>query len=323
MKNKIKNKKYIIIFLACLTFVLCVCFGGAYFTKQKDFVLKINDEYISKEEFLIYLYQQKNIFEQIGGVDIWQTDFDGIPAKDVAKNNAINAIMFLKASVYKAKELKIKLTDQQIQQCKQDALMLKQEIEKTIKQTIPLEICEKFEKEKLIEQQVYNYITDGFVVDEKDFLKYFNNYVKQNSDMLYQINLDYVFVQNNDTFDAQQKAQEILKKATLKTDFDTFKLAPFIKVEKNVTLQKDMFEKTVEEKIYKLKENSISTVIQAIDGFYIFKINKISNLDSKKIEDFAKTEYIQSKKDELYTTQINNWVNSISLEKNNKILNNL
>lgn len=323
MKNKIKNKKYIIIFLACLTFVLCICFGVTYFTKQKDFALKINDEYISKEEFLIYLHQQKNIFEQIGGVDIWQTDFDGIPAKDVAKNNAINAIMYLKASVYKAKELKINLTDEQIQQCEQDALTLKQQIEKTTGQTIPIKICEKFEKEKLIEQQVYNYITDGFVVDEIDFLKYFNNYVKQNSETLYQINLDYVFVQNNDTFNAQQKAQEILKKATPKTDFDTFKLEPFIKVEKNVILQKDIFEKNVEEKIHKLKENSISTVIQATDGFYIFKINKISNPDMTEVENFVKTEYIKSKKDELYKIQTNNWVNNMRLEKNNEILNNL
>lgn len=323
MKNKIKNKKYIVIFLICLTFVICFCFGITYFIKQKNFVLKINDEYISKEEFLIYLDQQKSIFEQIGGVDIWQTDFDGIPANEVAKNNAINAIMFLKASVYKAKELKIKLTDEQIQQYKQDALILKQNIEKTTGQIIPIKICEKFEKEKLIEQQVYDYITNGFVVDEKDFLKYFNNYVKENNHTLYKINLDYVFVKNNDTFDAQQKAQQILKKATPKTDFDIFKLDPFIQVEKNVTLKKDMFEKTVEEKIHKLNENSISTVIQGTDGFYIFKINKISNPNMTEVEKFVKTEYIQSKKDELYKTQTNSWVNNLRIEKNNQILNSL
>ena len=329
MKKYRKSKKYYRYrnYILIFSLILFICMGSIYLfkylNKDTNYVLKINNEYICKEEFLLYLNQQQRIFEEIGGVDIWYTDFDGIPAKDVAKNNAVNSIIFLKAVVYEAEKLGISLTKEEIEICKEEALMLQENIKTEDNLDISLDICEKFEKEKMIEEKVYEYITDTFVVDEKDFKKYFENYMGKNNYQINKINLDYIFIKSNDTFDAKQKANTIAKDITINTDFNNFKEELFIEVHKNVDLENDMFEKNIEDKIYQLSENSISNVIEGRDGFYIFKINKILKQNIKDIEDNVREEYISAKKAEIYSVQTKNWVNKIKVEKNSEILSNI
>lgn len=322
-KKYYKYRNYILIFLSTLAIFVIGMYIFKYFNIDKDYVLKINNEYISKEEFLLYLDEQENVFEEVGGVDIWHTDFDGIPAKDVAKNNTISSIIFLKAVVYEAENLGIELTLDEKQQYKQEALLLKEYMEEEKNIIIPLEICEKFEKERIIEQKVYDYITSTFVVDEKEFEKYFNKYINDNINKINKINLDYIFIKNNDNFDAKQKANNIIKDINFKTDFNKFIEQPYVQVYKNIDLQKGLFEKNIEDKIYKLSEKSVSNVIEGRDGFYIFKINKILEVNIEDVKEMVREEYISIKKDEIYRMQTKNWVNNIKVEKNSEILSNI
>ncbi|WP_317366880.1 peptidyl-prolyl cis-trans isomerase [uncultured Tyzzerella sp.] len=320
----LRYKKYINYILIAI--LILGSFSIYYFkqiNKNKEYVLKINNEYIYKEEFLLYLSEQERIFEEIGGVDIWYTDFDGVPAKDIAKNNAINSIIFLKAIVNKAQSLDIQLTKEDENVFKEKALSLKENINIAYNIEIPLYICEKFEKEKLIEAKVYEYITGTFVVDEKDFQKYFENYMKKNNYEINKINLDYIFIKNNNAFNAKEKANNISKSINTEVDFNKFKEQPFIEVYKNVYLEKNTFEKNIQDKVYQLSENSISSVIEGRDGFYIFKINKLLKQDIKEIEKTIRDEYINIKKTEIYSLQTKNWLSDIKVQRNSEILSNI
>ena len=317
-------RRYTFIIILVLIFFTSFIYCFKYFNKNTDYVLKINKEYINKDEFLLYLNEQQRIFEEVGGVDIWETDFDGISAKDVSKNNTINSIVFLKSVVYKAKKLGIHLTEEEINNCKKEAKILQNNMNLLNQDIqISLDICEKFIRESMIEEKVYNYITDSFVVDEKDFEKYFDNYTKNNSDEINKINLDYIFIKNNETFDASEKAQEIGKIVSFEINFKTLEQLPFISVYENIILEKNMFEKSIEEKIYKLSEKSISNIIEGRDGFYIFKINEVLKQNIEEVKESVREEYIFNKKEEIYRIQTKNWVNDIKLKKNSEILSNL
>ncbi|WP_250278191.1 SurA N-terminal domain-containing protein [[Clostridium] colinum] len=323
-KKYYKYRNYIIIFILVVISFIGILYTFKYFNKSKDYVLKINREYISKEEFLLYLDEQEKIFEEIGGVDIWETDFDGIPAKEVAKNNTIDYIIFLKSVVYQANNLGIFLTEEEKQNCDKEAILVKKDIESRKPNVIiPLDICKKFKREMLIEQKVYEYITDSFVVDEKDFQKYFNNYMEKNINIINKINLDYIFIKNNDTFDAKKEAENIAKSINFNTNFKDIKEKPFIEVYQNITLERNMFNKNIEDKIYKLSEKSISSVIEDRDGFYIFKINKIIKPNVNEIEEIIREDYILDKKSEIYSLQTKNWVSNIKVQKNSEILSNI
>ena len=53
-------------------------------TADENYVVKINGETVSREEFNIYMYETQKSFEALGGEDIWETDFDGRSAETVA-----------------------------------------------------------------------------------------------------------------------------------------------------------------------------------------------------------------------------------------------
>lgn len=322
-KKYYRYKKYAFIITFILAFLYTSIKMIKYISIDKNYVLKINKEYIYKDEFLLYLYEQERIFEKIGGVDIWETDFDGVPARDVAKNNAINSISILKSVVYQSKNLDIHINNEDEEVYKQEAVYLQDVMKRKKNIEIPLEICEKFEKEKIIEQKVYDYITSSFVVDDKDFEKYFSDYINENEDKIKSINLDYIFIKNNQIFDARKKAEDISKKVSFEIDFDIFKEPPNVQVYKNLDLEKDIFENNVEEKIYKLSEKSVSNSIEGIEGFYIFKINRIVNSNIEEMEYMVKKEYVTKKKAEIYTNETKNWLNYIKIEKNNEILANM
>lgn len=322
-KNYDKYKKYSLIFLVILFIFVSFMYLFKYLNRNTNYVLKINNEYIKKEEFLLYLDEQERIFEEIGGIDIWHTDFDGMSAKDVAKNNTINSIILLKSIVYEFKKLGLKLTPQEKEKYKKEAILLQEKFEKEKNIIIPLDICEKFEIERIIEEKMYDYITNTFVVNEKDFEKYFENYITKNSNEINEIYLDYIFIQNNNDFDAKQKASAIIKNINFETDFKTFEEQPFIQIYKNVKLEKNLFEKNIEDKVYKLSEKSISNIIEGRDGFYIFKINKILKPNIQDVKAVVKEEYTNIKKSEIYSIQTKNWANNIKVEKNSEILSNI
>ena len=74
--------------ILCAVMILGLLITGCASAKNdstEDYVVKINDEAVSKEEFNIYLFETQKSFEQFGGTDIWDTDFDGKSAEDVAK----------------------------------------------------------------------------------------------------------------------------------------------------------------------------------------------------------------------------------------------
>ena len=320
LKEKIKyykNKKYFVLLAIVLVFLLT----GTYFFKisnqNTDYVLKINEEYISSEEFLLYLFEQEKAFEEIGGVDIWQTDFDGIPAKEVAKKNAINSIILLKSAVYKSKDLNISLTKEEEKSIKVEAKSLKDTVEEAKENIdIPLCIYEKFQRENLLEKKIYNELTNNFVINEKDFNEYFKKYIKENSNKLNKINLDYIFIENNSDFDAFEKSEEISKTININTDFKTIENTQYIKSYINIDLEKGMFDRNVEEKIYTLSENSISNIIESREGFYIFKINKRLKQDIKNVKEMVKEEYINIEKNKLYNTQSKAWSTNINIKEN-------
>lgn len=320
MVKKYKKSIYIIITLIISCLLITYIFKS--FTKNQDYIIKINEQSLSKEEFMIYFYEQKNIFESIGGHDIWEVDFDGNSAKDVAKNNTVKSIIYLKTAKKKATKLGLYLSEDEKKYGKESAINLKKEMENTNKNlNIPIKFYNIFITESMIQEKVYEYITDNFVVDENDFQKYFENYIKNNEQSLNNITIDYIFVKNNDKFNAKEKIYSIEKNLSYNSDFKDIEENPFINVYENVILEKGMFEPHIEDIINKLNQNNISKIIKSKDGFYIFKIKNIENPDIKELKELIKEEYIIDKKSEIYNMQMKIWIYGIKIEKNDEIWN--
>lgn len=143
--------------------------------KNDKYVAVINGEKISIGEFKVYLVEMQANFEQTGGADIWDTDFEGKTAEEVAKEGTLNSIIYIKVSAQRAREIGLKLTQEEMEQAKQKANAYINDMDK--KDFERLEITDKQLIQMMEENALFNKIyletTKGFELSEKDFEDFF------------------------------------------------------------------------------------------------------------------------------------------------------
>ncbi|MDR2899227.1 MAG: hypothetical protein LBU94_02830 [Clostridiales bacterium] len=69
------------------------------FQNRAPYIAVFDGEKIFLDEYTLYLVEQQRAFEQTGGADIWDTNFDGEPAIERAKRNALDSIVYVKAAL--------------------------------------------------------------------------------------------------------------------------------------------------------------------------------------------------------------------------------
>lgn len=302
------------IFFSCIFLV-------NFYLNSNNFILKVNGQKIKKEEFMLYLYEQKKYFEETGGLDIWQTHFDSFNAKDVAKNNAISASIFIKNVSSKAEFLGIKLPEEELNSIKEYAKKLQKEALKVYPNSnLSLKICQKYIKENALEFKIFEYITNGYEINEQEFLKFYNKNLNEYKETYKKITLDYIEITKDSFNNTDIILNDIFSKVTKESNFEDFKNEN-INVKLNITLNNNDFEPYIYDTICKLEEGSISNIIEGYKSFYIFKIKNIEDYTENEIKDILIEEYIQIKKNEIYSAQIKSWENNLSVEKNEKAIN--
>ncbi|WP_010246298.1 peptidylprolyl isomerase [Acetivibrio cellulolyticus] len=117
-KNK-KNKKTIIIFASILVLLLAVA-GWLYYVNSTNYVATIKGEKITTDEFNFFLGSTKTEMETNANVDktsetalneFWNTKVEGVPARDYAKQQALDSAKEFKIQYIKAKEKGLKLEE--------------------------------------------------------------------------------------------------------------------------------------------------------------------------------------------------------------------
>jgi len=312
--------KKTIIALFCLVFIT-LGFASCYYINNK-YALKIDKEKISANEYKIYLYEQIKTFKEKGGDDIWETDFDGISAEDIAKQNAINSIVLVKTAVKQSKELNININNDDINNIKKESDSLFNELNSNIKNnTISEKEVENVITESYIQKKVYKFVTDGFVISNADFDAYFNNYYEENKKQLNKVEICYIFI-SADNEDAEQKIEQIHEKILLGEDFEQLQKM-YSQGDNNVINVNNLSDTAIEDAAYNLNENEISNIIQTNDGYYIIKIVKVDTPDLTTLKKDVEKYYIQQKKQEIYQKQSDSWSSDIDIEKNEKLINSI
>ena len=106
--------------LVCLLLLGLLCGCQKQEPKEAPF-LSVNGEEVSKEEYVLYLEEAARNFQELGGEDIWETDFDGRSALDVAKDSALNSLIAVKVTAQQADEMGIALSEEEEAAAKEEA----------------------------------------------------------------------------------------------------------------------------------------------------------------------------------------------------------
>ncbi len=152
--------------------------------KNSETVFTVNDEAVSTEEFNIYLYETQKSFEQLGGSDIWETDFDGRTAESVAKDNTFNTVVMVKIAAQRAVKTGLDIDDDTKEKLKEEADTLYNGYSDSIKSEIGAD--ERLYYDVLYENKLYSMVYDDTVKDYTVSDYEFEDYYTANKDALTQ-----------------------------------------------------------------------------------------------------------------------------------------
>jgi parvulin-like peptidyl-prolyl isomerase len=302
-----------------ILFSLCACSGNG-----NNYVLSIDGDKISKGEYMVYLYEQKKSFEERGGADIWDADFDGTSAEEVAKQNAINSITLVKAALAQADNLNITLNDEDYADIKTETEKLYNDIGQTKARIIGVteEDIRRIIEESHIQQKVYELVTDGFEINEDDFEQYFNEHYdseisRYNNLTLKQIHFPADTDESTVNYDKAVAARSEIKNGD---DFDRVQNEYMDSTKSDAfVLEDDMYDDSIRTTLYHLPQGAVSDVLEGTDGYYIFKIISVEAPDMDSVREGLKAEYIREKKMEIYQAQNDQWQSNMKIEKNEVI----
>lgn len=312
--------------ISCLLIFILLIVSAACSGKGNVYVLTIDGTKISKGEYMVYLFEQKRSFEERGGIDIWDADFDGVSAEEVAKQNAINSITLVKATVAQADSLKVELSTDDYSSIASESSELYKNMGQSMTESIGVseEDIENIVREGYIQQKVYDLVTDGFEVNEDEFEQYFEDNYYNEISRYNNITVKQIYLPS-DTEDSTanyDKIQEARAKIQNSNDFDA--------VQKQYTqstktdafyLEDNMFDDAVEDALYQLPQGAVSDVMETGDGYYIFKIMSVEAADINSVREGLRAEYIREKKMEIYQAQNEQWQENMKITRNDDVYN--
>ena len=295
--------------------------------KGGDYVAEIGNTKISRGEFMDYLIEQKKNFEEQGGSDIWEADFDGVSAIEVAKQNALDSITMVKSAVKQTDSLGIKLDEKDISDIDNQTKSLMSEFssEELTELSLDYDKIPSILEESALQSKVYDYVTSNYVVNSDEMNKYIEEYKKKNAGEFNTYTVQELFVQGDVEGSNQNytKAQDAYNKIKNGADFSSVakEISPDLNTNSK-TLDINLYGEDVLQSIYKTAKGNV-TFISATDGYYIFKVNDITPTDNTDKIKELENQYTESKKQQIYQAQITQWSGNTSVKKNEDVWNSI
>ena len=295
--------------------------------KGGDYVAEIGNTKISRGEFMVYLIEQKKNFEEQGGSDIWEADFDGVSAIEVAKQNALDSITMVKSAVKQTDSLGIKLDEKDISDIDNQTKSLMSEFssEELTELSLDYDKIHSILEESALQSKVYDYVTSNYVVNSDEMNKYIEEYKKKNVGEFNTYTVQELFVQGDVEGSNQNytKAQDAYNKIKNGADFSSVakEISPDLDTNSK-TLDINLYGEDVLQSIYKTAKGNV-TFISATDGYYIFKVNDITPTDNTDKIKELENQYTESKKQQIYQAQITQWSGNTSVKKNEDVWNSI
>ena len=295
--------------------------------KGGDYVAEIGNTKISRGEFMVYLIEQKKNFEEQGGSDIWEADFDGVSAIEVAKQNALDSITMVKSAVKQTDSLGIKLDEKDISDIDNQTKSLMSEFssEELTELSLDYDKIHSILEESALQSKVYDYVTSNYVVNSDEMNKYIEEYKKKNAGEFNTYTVQELFVQGDVEGSNQNytKAQDAYNKIKNGADFSSVakEISPDLDTNSK-TLDINLYGEDVLQAIYKTTKGNV-TFISATDGYYIFKVNDIAPTDNADKIKELENQYTESKKQQIYQAQIKQWSGNTSVKKNEDVWNSI
>lgn len=269
----------------------------------KNELFRVGKEVCTKEEALIFVTSQKNVYEAAYSDQIWDISLNGGTFESYVKNSLLNFLAKEKCMVAMAKEHEMSTTGEEEQKIKEAAekycsALSGEEQEAT---GITTEIAEKVFREYYLSNKLLESLTKDVNVEISD-----------NDARV--IHVQQIFLKDK-TEDNKALAEKLVAKLADGADFtglaDSYSDSDTV----DVARTRGEYPQEVDTAAFALSDGEISSVIEAADGYYILKCTEdydeaATNEHKKQME--------ADLKEEAFTQLYDTFTSGLSAEYNDK-----
>ncbi len=296
--KKIKN-----IFWALCAALIVFC-GCSAENGSGDWLIKIDGKSVSRMEYLIYLKETVQNYELIGGDDIWDTDFDGRTAEDVAKESAFNSLVAVKIAIEKADKYSASLSETDESRAEMEALQMSQNAGE--------EKDSEFYKTALNvvkEKYLYNYVKENLTKSIKIASAQTDAFCNENRDK-YRQNLEYIQGKAY-YFDTTEEAQNYAQtgEGTENAVYSEDLSGTWQEIKEKFSMDENTD-----------KENILGP-FETEEGYAIINIENTKAADEKTVEETMRSDYESSVKSQYFADEANKWLQNADIKTNEKMWN--
>ena len=288
-------------------------------------VFRIGSERADKTEYLLYLTNIANKYQQVYGEEFWSLkEEDGTTMLDKCKNLALAQLSQVKAMKLLAEQNDIVLTEEEkalVQAAAGQYIATLSAAEKEVLELAEADAVVQLYGEKLLADKLYVYLIRDVNPEISD-------------DEARIITVQHILLKtytmddngNREELDAAsvgkllEKAEEIQKEAVSGENFETLISKYNEDTKSTYSFGKGDMEEIFEEAAYALAKDEISEVVRTSHGFHIIKC--ISTLDREKT-DLNKVKLLISRKQEVFGDTYNQFAAELKKQENTEWIHNL
>ena len=241
---------------------------------SEDEIFKIESEVCTRAEIMLYLTNMQNVYENVYGPDIWDTDADGVPIEDSLKETVLARISRVKVLILLAEEQGVSLNKEEEQKAEDAG----EEYFKTLSDEeievlgVTEELIVSMYEEYALADKVYHYLIQDVnpEISDDDARTITVSHIL--------IRTFHVDLNGNVTLysdaakeEALQRANEVLQLARDGEDFEQLVLMYNEDTSGSLSFRKGQMPAEYEEAAFNLATDEISQIVETEYGYYIIK----------------------------------------------------
>lgn len=293
---------------------------------SKKIVATINGESLLEATYRVYLFSVKMEMEQGFGPGIWEIEMEGESMEKIAKERALESAVAMSVTSKKAKEMKIKLTQEEKDEAKAIAVNYVEQLKDLLdEEGIKEDTVRAMMEDILISQRVLEELVDKFTPSQDT--QEFEKFVEENKMYFESVTAQHVLISTRDEEgnllpedkekEAEEKAELVLEKALAGEDMGElakeYSEDPGSKdTGGEYTFRRGEMVPEFEEASFTGEEGKVyPEVVKTDHGYHIIKI--VAKITSS--EEDMKSAFEENKKAEYINGEIEEWITGAKVEK--------
>ena len=270
--------------------------------------VQVGEAAVSAEEFTLYFYEAQAYFEYSGGPDIWDIDFDGQSAAEVAKERALTSLKNVKLAVAHAGDFHVSLTEDDRAQAAAQAEALYDSLTEAEQGYIGLSREEygAIMEENWLYQKVYDAVTAGYEGEEEELQAYY----EANADGL---RLAATYVRLSSILTEDEATGNLVYRALL-DGADMAELSQEYEIEEESKENLGRIETYVgalladyDWDLTGAQPGDILPPFVEEEGAYVIRVEEVISPDEDEVYAYAEESYISYRKQELFDQAYTGW----------------